>query len=157
MSVTIGQQAPLFVLNDTDKNKVSLEECRGVDVVLLFFPLAFTGVCTQELCAVRDDLSFYNNLEAKVFAISVDSIFALEKFKAEQNLNFTLLSDFNRETASAYGALYDEFVLGMKGVAKRAAFVIDKNGAVRYAEVLEDAGQIPDFNAIKEILAAVPA
>ena len=157
MSVTIGQQAPLFVLNDTDKNKVSLEECRGGNVVLLFFPLAFTGVCTQELCAVRDDLSSYNNLDAKVFAISVDSIFSLGKFKAEQNLNFTLLSDFNRETASAYGALYDEFVLGMKGVAKRAAFVIDKNGDVRYAEVLEDAGQIPDFNAIKEILAAVPA
>ena len=157
MSVTIGQQAPLFVLNDTDKNEVSLEECRGNNVVLLFFPLAFTGVCTQELCAVRDDLSSYNKLDAKVFAISVDSIFSLGKFKAEQNLNFTLLSDFNREAASAYGALYDEFVLGMKGVAKRSAFVIDKNGIVRYAEVLEDAGQIPDFNAIKEKLAPVPA
>ena len=157
MSVTIGQQAPLFVLNDTDKNEVSLEEYRGDNVVLLFFPLAFTGVCTQELCAVRDDLSSYNNLDAKVFAISVDSIFSLGKFKVEQNLNFTLLSDFNREASAAYGALYDEFVLGMKGVSKRSAFVIDKNGTVQYAEVLEDAGQIPDFNAIKEKLAKVPA
>ena len=157
MSVTIGQQAPLFVLNDTDKNEVSLESCRGNNVVLLFFPLAFTGVCTQELCTVRDDLAAYNDLDAKVFAISVDSVFSLGKFKQEQNLNFTLLSDFNKEVSSAYGALYDEFVLGMKGVSKRSAFVVDKNGTVCYAEVSEDAGQVPNFNAIKEKLASVTA
>ena len=103
MSLKIGDQAPDFTLNDTDKNQVSLNELKGENAVLLFFPLAFTGVCTEELCSVRDDLSSYNDLSANVFAISVDSIFSLGKFKAEQNLNFTVLSDFNKE-ASACGA-----------------------------------------------------
>ena len=109
------------------------------------------------LCTVRDDLAAYNDLDAKVFAISVDSVFSLGKFKQEQNLNFTLLSDFNKEVSIAYWALYDEFVLGMKGVSKRSDFVLDKNGTVWHAEVLEDAGQVPDFNAIKDKLASVTA
>ncbi|RMF20325.1 MAG: peroxiredoxin, partial [Bacteroidetes bacterium] len=133
----------------------ALEDFQGKNVVLLFFPLAFTGVCTTELCTVRDDLSSYNDLNAQVLAVSIDTPFSLAKFKAEQNLNFPLLSDFNREVARAYDALYEEFVLGMKGVAKRSAFVIDKNGVIRYAEVLDNAGDLPNFEAIKQTLATL--
>lgn len=153
MKIEVGQKAPLFTLNDTDKKAVSLADFKGKNVVVLFFPLAFTGTCTAELCATRDDIASYNTANAQVLAISVDSLFTLGKFKGEQNLNFPLLSDFNKEASAAYGALYEEFVLGMKGVSKRSAFVIDKDGVVRYAEVLEDAGKQPDFMAIKEVLA----
>ena len=153
MKIEVGQKAPLFTLNDTDKKAVSLADYKGKNVLVLFFPLAFTGTCTAELCATRDDIASYNNTNAQVLAISVDSLFTLGKFKAEQNLNFPLLSDFNKEASTAYDALYAEFVLGMKGVSKRSAFVIDKDGVVRYAEVLEDAGQLPNFIAIKEVLA----
>lgn len=153
MKIEVGQKAPLFTLNDTDKKAVSLADFKGKNVVVLFFPLAFTGTCTAELCATRDDIANYNAANAQVLAISVDSLFTLGKFKGEQNLNFPLLSDFNKEASAAYGALYEEFVLGMKGVSKRSAFVIDKEGVVRYAEVLEDAGKQPDFIAIKEVLA----
>ena len=152
MALQTGQQAPSFTLRDTEKNEVSLDDFKGRNVVLLFFPLAFTDVCTKELCATRDDLAFYDDLNAQVLAISVDTLFTLGKFKEEQNLNFPLLSDFNKETARSYGALYDEFVLGMKGVAKRSAFVIDADQIVRYAEVLESAGDLPNFEAIKETL-----
>ena len=155
MKLEKGQKAPSFTLLDTEKNEVSLGDLNGQNVILLFFPLAFTGVCTTELCSVRDDLSSYNDSNAKVLGISVDSLFSLEKFKAEQNLNFPLLSDFNREVSALYGAQYEEFVLGMKGVAKRSAFVIDGEGTVRYAEVLEDAGDLPNFDAIKETLASL--
>lgn len=155
MSIQIGQSAPSFKLLDPEKNFHSLEDYRGKNVVLLFFPLAFTGVCTTELCSTRDDLSSYSDLDAEVIAISVDSPFVLGKFKAELELNFTVVSDFNKEAASAYGSLYDEFVLGLKGVAKRSAFVIDKQGTVRYAEVLESAGDLPDFDAIKQTLAEI--
>ena len=153
MKLEKGQKAPSFTLLDTEKKEVALEDLRGQNIILLFFPLAFTGVCTTELCSVRDDLSSYNDANAKVLGISVDSLFSLGKFKAEQNLNFPLLSDFNREVSALYGAQYEEFVLGMKGVAKRSAFVIDGEGTIRYAEVLEDAGDLPNFDAIKETLA----
>ena len=155
MSIETGQKAPSFTLLDTEKNEVSLEGLKGQTVILLFFPLAFTGVCTTELCSVRDDLSSYNDLNARVYGISVDSLFTLEKFKTEQNLNFTLLSDFNKEVSALYGAQYEEFVLGMKGVAKRSAFVIDGEGIIRYAEVLEEAGDLPNFDAIKETLVSL--
>jgi len=155
MALQTGQQAPSFKLRDTEKNEVSLDDFKGRNVVLLFFPLAFTDVCTKELCATRDDLAFYDDLNAQVLAISVDTLFTLGKFKEEQNLNFPLLSDFNKETARSYGALYDEFVLGMKGVAKRSAFVIDADQIVRYAEVLESAGDLPNFEAIKETLTSL--
>ena len=152
MKIEVGQKAPLFTLNDTDKKAVSLSDFKGKNVLVLFFPLAFTGVCTAELCATRDDIASYNNTNAQVLGISVDSLFTLGKFKAEQNLNFPLLSDFNKEASTAYGALYAEFALGMKGVSKRSAFVIDKEGIVRYAEVLEDAGKVPDFDEIQRVL-----
>lgn len=155
MAIKPGDKAPTFTLHDTDKNEVNLEQYKGKNVVLLFFPLAFTGVCTTELCTMRDDIANYQNLNAEILAVSVDSLFSLGKFKAEQNLNFPLLSDFNKEVARAYDALYEEFVLGMKGVAKRSAFVIDKEGVVRYAEVLESAGDLPNFEAIKQTLASL--
>jgi len=155
MSVKIGDKAPDFKLFNTEKKEIGLSDHKGKNVVLLFFPLAFTGVCTTELCTMRDDIAKYNNLNAEVLALSVDSLFTLEKFKAEQNLNFDLLSDFNRETAKSYGALYEEFVLGMKHVAKRSAFVIDGDGTVKYAEVLESAGDLPNFSAILETLSAL--
>ena len=155
MSIAIGTKAPAFSLYDTEKNKVNLEDFKGKNLVILFFPLAFTSVCTAELCSVRDTLATYNNLNASVVGISVDTPFTLGKFKAEQQLNFPLLSDFNKEVSQAYGAFYDTFVLDLKGVAKRAAFVIDKEGVVRHAEVLEVAGNQPDFEAIKNTLASL--
>lgn len=152
MSLQIGQNAPDFHLFTTDKMEVRLSELKGKNVLLLFFPFAFTGTCTKELCGVRDSLSFYNSTNAEVFGISVDTPYSLKKYKEEQNLNFNLLSDFNKEAMTAYDTMYETFAMGMKGVAKRSAFVIDKEGILRYAEVLEDAGKIPDFDAIQACL-----
>jgi glutaredoxin-dependent peroxiredoxin len=151
-SIQIGQQAPDFTLFDSDKQKVSLSDYKGKNVLLLFFPQAFTGTCTKELCSTRDNIALYNSANAQVFGISVDSVFTLAKFKEEQHLNFPLLSDFNKTTSSAYGSLYDNFVFDMKGVSKRSAFVVDKQGIVRYAEVLEAATDLPDFSAIQRTL-----
>lgn len=153
MSLQIGQKAPEFKLFNTEKKAIQLSEQKGHNVVLLFFPLAFTSTCTAELCSVRDNYSAYNQLNAVVFGISVDSVFTLDKFKAEQNLNFDLLSDFNKVASKAYGCLYDTFTgMGMEGVSKRAAFVIDANGLVQYAQVLENAGDLPDFEKINATL-----
>jgi len=151
MSIATGQPAPAFVLHDTEKKEVSLKDQAGSNVLLLFFPLAFTGTCTKELCSIRDNIAMYNNAGATVFGISVDSPQTLAKFKAEQGLNFTLLSDFNKEASAVYGCLYEVFGW-MKGVSKRSAFVIDKQGVIQYAEVLENAGEIPNFDAIQNIL-----
>ncbi len=152
MTIEIGQTAPGFTLHDTDKNKVSLTDFTGKNVLLLFFPQAFTGVCTKELCAVRDDISRYSNVNAQIIGISVDSVFTLKKYKEEQQFNFPLLSDFNKEVSAAYGSLYTEWILDMKGVSKRSAFIIDREGKVAYAEVLESAGDMPDFEAINQKL-----
>ncbi len=143
-----GQKAPAFTLVDTDKKEIALDSLSGKNVVLLFFPLAFTSVCTAELCGVRDNYKIYEGLNAEVLGISVDSPFTLDKFKQEQNLNFKLLSDFNKSTSTAYNSIYQDFVFGMKGVSKRAAFVIDKNGVVQHEEILENAGEQPDFTKI---------
>lgn len=150
--VSIGDKAPAFSLFASDKSKVTLSDFKGKNVVLLFFPQAFTGVCTKELCTFRDSIGLYEDLDAQVLAISVDSIFTLAKFKEDQGYNFPLLSDFNKKMSKKFGAYYDTFVFDMKGVSKRAAFVIDGKGIVRYAEVLESAGSLPDFEAIKETL-----
>ena len=152
MNLSIGQSAPDFTLFDTQKQTVTLSELKGKNVLILFFPLAFTSVCTKELCGIRDTISWYNNANASVLGISVDSLYTLGKFREEQQLNFPLLSDFNKETSAAYGSLYETFGFGMKGVSKRSAFVIDKEGVIRYAEVLENAGEVPDFNAIRHVL-----
>ena len=155
MAIKIGQNAPSFTLHNSDKNKISLADYKGKNVLLLFFPQSFTGVCKAELCSLRDNIAIYNNANAQVFGISVDSVFTLAKFKEEQNLNFPLLSDFNKETSTAYDAIYTDWILDMKGVSKRSAFVIDKEGIIRYAEVLESAGDQPNFEAIQQTLAAL--
>lgn len=153
MSLNIGDKAPSFVLKDSAMQDVDLTSLTGKNVVLLFFPLAFTGVCTTELCHMRDDMAKFNNMNAEILAISVDSPFTLAKFKEENKLEFSLLSDFNKDVSKAYHALYEEFVAGMKGVSKRAAFVIDKTGTIKYVEVLENAGKLPNFEAIETALA----
>jgi peroxiredoxin len=152
MAITTGQQAPEFSLYDSDKKEIKLSDYKGKNVVLLFFPLAFTGVCTTELCSIRDNYSIYNGLNAEVVGISVDSVFVLDKFKSEQNLNFPLLSDFNKTASNAYGSLHEKFAFGMEGVSKRSAFVIDKEGIVQYAEVLEVPTELPNFTAIQDVL-----
>ncbi|MFM9021056.1 MAG: redoxin domain-containing protein [Sediminibacterium sp.] len=156
MSIQVGQVAPDFALFDSEKNKVSLSAMAGTPVVILFFPLAFTGVCTKELCSVRDNIAAYNQTNAKVIGISVDSLFTLAKFKEDQQLNFTLLSDFNRNAISAYHVLYDVFpAFEMEKVSKRAAFVVDAQGIVRYAEICATPGDLPNFTAIQETLAGL--
>ncbi|MBC7720921.1 MAG: redoxin domain-containing protein [Pedobacter sp.] len=156
MSISIGTQAPGFSLFDSDKKQVNLADFKGKNVVLLFFPLAFTGTCTAELCSVRDNIAIYNSTNAVVLGISVDSLFTLEKYKAEQNLNFQLLSDFNKEASKAFEVLYDTFpAFGMLGVSKRAAFVIDGNSIIQYAEVCPTPGDLPNFEAIQIILSGL--
>lgn len=151
--ISIGQPAPDFTLHTSNKEvKVRLSDLKGKNVLLLFFPQAFTGVCTKELCSVRDNIASYSNAAAEVLGISVDSPFTLARYKEEQGLNFTLLSDFNKEVSTAYGCIYDAFIGWMKGVSKRSAFIIDKSGTVQYAEVLESAGDLPNFEAINSTL-----
>jgi len=152
MNIEIGKLASDFTLYDSAKNRITLSDMKGQNVLLLFFPLAFTSTCTAELCSIRDNISFYNNVNAKVFGISVDSLHTLAKYKADQNLNFTLLSDFNKDVSSLYGSIYEMFNYNMKGVSKRSAFIIDKEGIIRYAEVLENAGEQPNFKNITLIL-----
>ncbi|MFY8184612.1 MAG: redoxin domain-containing protein [Bacteroidia bacterium] len=148
----LNHAAPDFSLFNTEKKKITLSELKGKNVVLLFFPLAFTSTCTAELCSMRDNLPTYNGLNAEVFGISVDSLFSLGKFKEEQKLNFDLLSDFNKTASKDYKTIYDTFVCEMRGVSKRSAFVIDKKGVLKYIEVLENAGEIPNFDAILRVL-----
>lgn len=152
MNTEAALKAPDFTLQNTVGEEVRLSDYRGrKNVVLLFFPLAFSSTCTEELCKSRDNMKLYNSMDATVMGISVDSFFALRAFKKAENLNFTLLSDFNKEVSQQYGVLNDDFY-GMKGVAKRASFVIDKEGTIRYEEILEDAGNLPDFKAIRQSL-----
>jgi glutaredoxin-dependent peroxiredoxin len=151
MSLKVGDVAPDFTIFDTEKKAFSLSEYKGKNVVLLFFPFAFSSVCTEELCGIRDNISSYSNVNAEVVAISVDSPIVLAKFKEEEGYNFRVASDFNKVAMSAFGAMYEDLG-GLKGVAKRSAFVIDKEGIIRYAEVLEIAKDIPNFAAVQETL-----
>jgi peroxiredoxin len=154
MPLQIGQKAPDFTLYSSTKELVNLHDFAGSkNVLILFFPQAFTGVCTKELCAIRDDLSKYSTTNTQVLGISVDSIFTLAKFKEEQQYNFPLLSDFNKTVSTTYESIYPFFTdMNMEGVSKRSAFIIDKNGIIQYAEVLESAGDIPNFEAITKLL-----
>lgn len=152
MALTIGSAAPDFTLHDSEKNKVSLSQYKGKTVLLLFFPQAFTGTCTTELCSMRDNIADYNAVNAQVFGISVDSVFTLAKFKEDQKFNFPLLSDFNKEVSTEYQSIYNNWILDMKGVSKRAAFIIDKEGLIQYEEVLDNAGALPNFEAIQQKL-----
>ena len=151
MSYQIGDKIPSFTLQDTEGNQVTIEAGTNNHTVLLFFPLAFSSVCTDELCSVRDNMKLYESLDAKVYGISIDSFFSLKAFKQSQNLNFTLLSDFNKVQSNNFGVLNDDF-FGMNGVAKRSAFVLDGDMKLVHSEILEDAGNLPNFDKINEAL-----
>lgn len=149
------EKAPDFCLPDTNNEEICLSDLyRDQNVVLLFFPLAFSRVCTKEMCTTRDNLKMYKSLNAKVVGISIDSFFTLKAFKEANNINFSLLSDFNKEVSKKYDVLYEDF-FGMKGVSKRAVFIIDKQGEIKHKEVLEDAGEMPDLNEVQQILAGI--
>jgi len=156
MALTIGTQAPDFTIKT--KNKDGLHDITLSDnfgkkkTILLFFPFAFTGVCMDEMCAVNSSLLAYKDLNAEVYGISVDSPFSQEKMSSVDELQFPLLSDFNKEVSTDYGVLYSD-LLGFKGVSKRSAFVIDENGVIIYSESSDDPKVIPNFEAIKAALA----
>lgn len=152
MKINIGDKAPSFNIFDAERQPLTLQSLTGQNILLHFFPAAFTSTCTKQLCNARDDISFYNSMNAKVIGISTDSVYVLKKYKDELNLNFILASDYNKEVCAMYGSQYELFNFGMKGTAKRAAFVINKDGIVRFAQVLENASDLPDFDAIKETL-----
>lgn len=156
MALKIGDKAPDFSLKDTSNETHTLSNYNGEkNVLLLFFPAVGTGVCEKELCSTRDSMKDYESVEAQVFGISVDMPFSQKLWVDKYNFNFPLLSDFNKEVAKLYDAFYENWLPGkwdLKGVAKRSAFVIDKNGIIQYAEVLENAGEEPNYNAIHEAL-----
>jgi glutaredoxin-dependent peroxiredoxin len=147
-----GDPAPDFLLlNENGKEILLTDLIKNNQLLLLFFPLAFSRVCTDEMCLVRDNMKIYHSLNTNIAAISVDSFFTLHAFKKSQNLNFTLLSDFNKTVSTDYGVLNPDY-FGMKGVAKRAAFVIGRNGMIKYAEILENSDLQPDFRKILKLL-----
>jgi glutaredoxin-dependent peroxiredoxin len=154
MSADVGSTAPDFTLTNQDRQPVSLSGQRGKPVVLAFFPAAFSSVCTKELCTFRDSMAKLGQAKAQVYGISVDTFFTLKAFQDHEKLTFPLLSDFNKEVIRAYG-VFNEDMIGLKGIAKRAVFVIDKDGVVRHREVLEDARNEPDYDKVFAALAAL--
>lgn len=152
MKIEVGQTAPSFTLFNTEKQEIALESLRGRNVLIHFFPLAFTSVCTAQLCNARDNMEMYTKLNCTVLGISVDSLFSLAEFKKQQNLSFDLLSDFNKTVIKQFGVEIPEFAFGMQGVSNRAAFVIDAKGVIRYAEVCPNPGEQPNYTAIREAL-----
>lgn len=154
MSIDVGSAAPDFTLPDQDREPVTLSALRGRPVVLAFFPAAFSSVCTKELCTFRDRLSALNRADARVYGISVDTFFTLKAFQNDQQLTFPLLSDFNKQVIRDYG-VFNEDMIGLKGIARRAVFVIDKDGIVRHSEVLPDARNEPDYEKVFSALAAL--
>jgi peroxiredoxin len=153
MAAEVGTKAPDFTLPNQDREPVTLsEQFKGGPVVLAFFPAAFSGVCTKEMCTFRDTIGALNKMSAKIFGISVDTFFAQKAWADAQKLNFPLLSDFNKQVISQYGVLNPDMI-GLKGIAKRAVFVIDKTGTIRHREVLEDARNEPDYAKVNQALA----
>ena len=155
MALATGSKAPDFTLKT--KNAEGLQDVTLSDnfgkkkTVLLFFPLAFTSVCMQEMCDVSAGIAAYNDLNATVYGISIDSPFAQEQMAKVDKLQFPLLSDFNKEVSEAYDVLYAD-LLGFKGVSKRSSFVIDETGVILYSESSEDPHDLPNFDAIKAAL-----
>ncbi len=145
----IGQKAPAFTLLDTEKNEVSLDQFKGKNLVIFFFPMAWTGNCTKEMCSVQEDYNAYSGMNTEVIGISIDTFFALKKFKEEYKLGYTFLSDFNKKVINDYDMVHHEFAFGYKDVAKRATVVIDKEGVVQFMQVLPSPGDLPDMDAIK--------
>ncbi len=149
--MNIGDKAPEFKLVTTAMKSITNKDFKDKNVVLLFFPLAFTSVCTQEMCVASDDMNAYKDLDAEIIGVSVDSPFVLQKFGEENNIGFTLASDFDRSASKAFDTLFEDDFLGLTGFSKRSAYVIDKEGALRYAETT-DGKSLPDFDKIKETL-----
>jgi peroxiredoxin len=151
MSVDVESEAPDFTLMSHDRQPVVLSEQRGHPVVLAFFPAAFSSVCQKELCHFRDQLSRFNHARAQVYGVSVDTFFALKAFHEAQALTFPLLSDFNKQVIRDYG-VFNEDMIGLKGIAKRAVFVIDSDGIVRHREILQDARNEPDYDKVFSVI-----
>ena len=155
MAVETGSQAPDFTLPNQDREPVTLsEQLKKGPVVLAFVPAAFSGTCTKELCTFRDTMADLNRVNATVLGVSVDTFFALKAWGDSLKLNFPLLSDYNKDIIRKYGVLNPDMI-GMKDIAKRAVFVIDRNGVVRHREVLEDARNEPNYDAVKKTLASI--
>jgi glutaredoxin-dependent peroxiredoxin len=151
MSLKVGDKAPDFKLPTVDRSEVSLSQFKGKKVVIFFFPMAWTGVCTKEMCQVQEHYKTYEDLGAVVLGISVDSFFAQKHFQDEFKLNgITFLSDFNKDVIRAYGVVHPEFIVGYKEVAKRSTFVIDKEGIIRFIEILPTPGDFPNMDAVQE-------
>ena len=153
MPVAVGSKAPDFTLTNQDREPITLSTLQGKPVVLAFFPAAFSSVCAKEMCTFRDSMGQLGKANAQVFGISVDTFFTLKAFQDQQKLTFPLLSDFNKTVIHDYG-VFNPDMIGLKGIAKRAVFVIDKDGIVLHAEVLEDARNEPDY---AKVFAALPA
>ena len=154
MSAEVGSKAPDFTLPNQDREPVTLSQQKGRPVVLAFFPAAYSGTCQKEMCTFRDSASSLNSVKAKVMGVSVDTFFALKAWGDENKLNFPLLSDFNKEVIAKYGVVNPDMI-GLKNIAKRAVFVVDKGGVVRYREVLEDARNEPDYTKLNEALSKI--
>ncbi|HVN47228.1 MAG TPA: peroxiredoxin [Bacteroidota bacterium] len=154
MSVKVGDKAPDFSLFDSERKEQTLQKFAGKNVVLVFYPGAFTSVCTKELCTFRDSLARFNQLNAQVLGVSVDAPFANAAFASQNQLQFPLLSDYNRIVSKFYGGVHENFV-GLKGysVSKRAVFVIDGNGVVKYTWVSENPGVEPNYEEVSAALA----
>lgn len=151
-----GTKAPNFSLPNTKRESVSLESLRGKKVVVAFFPAAFTGVCTKEMCNFRDTLAQFNTMNAEVVAISVDAPFTNAAFAEKHNLNFAVLSDYAREATNAYDIAMNDFA-GMKGytASKRAVFVVDGEGTIQYAWEGPNPGVEPDYAAVRQAVEAI--
>ena len=156
MALKVGNKAPEFTLYDTEKKLRSLKEFSGKKTVLAFYPGAFTGVCTKEMCTLRDSISKFNELNAQVVGISVDGPVANKAFASQNNLQFPLLSDFNRVAVKAYGIVLENFG-GLAGysVAKRSVFVLDKNGIIRYAWVSDNPGVEPNYDEVANAVSSL--
>jgi peroxiredoxin len=156
MALKIGDKAPDFTLYDTEKKSRSLKEFLGQKTVLAFYPGAFTGVCTKEMCTLRDSISKFNEMNAKVVGISVDGPIANKAFASQNNIQFPLLSDFNRTVVKSYGILLENFA-GLTGysVAKRAVFVLDKSGTIRYAWVTDNPGVEPNYDEVAKAVSSL--
>jgi peroxiredoxin len=155
MAAEVGSKAPDFTLMNQDREPVRLSDQFGkANLILAFFPAAFSGTCTKEMCTLRDSMSQLSGLDARVYGISTDTFFALKAWGDEQKLGFPLLSDYNKAAIKAYDVANPDMI-GLKDIARRAVFVIDKKGVVRYREVVEDARNEPDYEKLKKALAAL--
>jgi len=155
MSVDVGAKAPDFTLPNQDRENVTLsDQLKNGPVVLAFFPAAFSSVCQQEMCTFRDSMTQLNASSAKVLGVSTDTFFAQKAWADAQKLNFPLLSDYNKDVIRKYGVVNPDMI-GLKDIAKRAVFVIDRSGVVRHREVLDDARNEPNYDKVKQALAAL--